>query len=170
MMNNQNFGFFELCLLLCSSGLLVLILSHYSLKDNSLSASISALISIAFVFVSLLPLLFTNTPLFLLLSLFSGLLVPACVFVMSITDNISHSTKRMIIFIIIYPPIIVFSGIAITNLMATSAGFSILQLDRLYGINEGRGVGGVMVQALLLLTITAQLLHYVIYAKSSTKS
>lgn len=165
MMNNQSFGFFELSLLLCSSGLLVLILSHYSLKNNSLSPSISALISITFVFVSLFPLLFTNTPLFLILSLLSGLLVPACVFVMSITDNISNSTKKMIIFIIIYPPIIVFSGIAITNLMATSTGFSILLLDRLYGVNEGRGVGGVMVQAFLLLTITVQLLNYILLSK-----
>lgn len=165
MMNNQRLGLFEFNLLICSSGLLVLIFSHYSLKKNNILVGSSAVTTIFFIFISLFPLLLTNTTLFLMIALSFGLIVPTSVFLMSITHAISHSRKRRIILIIIYPPIIIFSGLAILNLMTISSGFAIFQLDRIYNINEGRGVGGVMVQVFLLLTITIQLFNYIFSSK-----
>jgi glycopeptide antibiotics resistance protein len=167
MMNNQGVGLFEYCLLLCSSGILILIFSHYSRKNNHLSASKSSVIGILFLFISLFPLLFTDLTLLLVLSLLFGLIVPAGVYLMHFIQSISHSNKKMVIFIIIYLPIIVFSGLALTNLLTTKVGFSIFELDKLYTINDGRGVGGVIVQALLLLAISFQLLSYALPSKKA---
>lgn len=161
MMNNQRFGLFEFSLLVCGSGLLILIYSHYSLKNNEILTSLSAVTTIFFIFISLFPLLFTNITLYLILSLFFGLTVPTIIFLL---HAVSYSNKKRIIFLIIFPPLMVFSVLAITNLITASPEFSIFQLDRLYSVNEGRGVGGVMVQAFLLLIITFQLLSYIFYS------
>ncbi len=162
MMNNQSFGLFEFSLLFCGSGLLTLIYSHYSLKNNDILAGHSAVTTIIFAFISLFPLLLTNITLFLMLSLFFGLIVPASVFLMSVHHAISYSNKKKIVFFIISPPLMIFSALAITNLITTNSGFATFQFDKLYDINEGRNVGGVIVQVFLLVTITAQLLDYIL--------
>lgn len=165
MMNNQKFGLLEFSLLVCASGILTLLFSYYSIKNNNMPASITAVITIIFVLVSLSPLLLTNITLLLMLSLFFGLIVPTCVYFMSATHAISQSNKQKILLTLTYPPIIVFSVLAIINLLTINSGFSILELDRLYKVNEGRGVGGIIVQVFLLLTITIQLLSYILSTK-----
>jgi glycopeptide antibiotics resistance protein len=161
MMNSQTFGLFEFSLLLCASGLLILMFNHYSLKNNNIMADISAITAIAFIFISLFPLLLTNITLFLILSLFFVLTVPTSVFLMFKPYIISQRYKKRIIFILTFLPVMFFSLIAVKNLLVIDIGFSIFQSDRSYSTSDGRGVGGVVVQAFLLFIITTQLFNHI---------
>ena len=165
MMNKQQFGLFELSLLVCGCGLLILIFNHYSLKKKSLLVGPSSVLTLVFIFISLFPLLLTNITLLLIISLIFGLIVPASVYLMSNNQNISRANQKKIIFTIVYPPIIIFTVLAIMNLITINTDFAIFQQDKIYRLNNGRGVGGVMVQFLLLCTIATQLFQSIFSAK-----
>ena len=161
MMNGQLFGLLEFSLLFCGNGILVLIFSHYTRISNSISASKAAVITISYCFITIFPVLATNTTLVSVLSLLFGLTVPACVYWMTSNHAISYTGKKLISFCVLFAPIIIFSALSLADLISLNFGFSILQPERLYSAKETRSVGGQMVQMFLLLTIVTQLLSYI---------
>lgn len=165
MMNKQQFGLFELSLIVCGCGLLILIFNHYSLKKKSILIGPSSVTAIIFIFITLFPLLLTNITLLLVLSLIFGLIVPTSVYLMANNQNISRANQKKIIFTLIYPPIIFFTALAIINLIAISTDFALFEHDKIYKLSNGRGVGGVMVQFLLLCTISTQLFQSIFSTK-----
>lgn len=165
MMNKQQFGLFELSLLICGCGLLILIFNHYSLERNNVLVAPSSVLTLVFIFISLFPLLLTNINLFLILSLIFSLIVPASIYLMTDNQNISRANQKKIIFTLIYPPIIFFTALAIINLIAISTDFALFEHDKIYKLSNGRGVGGVMVQFLLLCTISTQLFQSIFSTK-----
>lgn len=102
---------------------------------------------------------------FLILSLIFGLIVPASVYLMSKNQTISRTTQKHIIFTIIFPPIIIFTSLAIMNLIAINTDYAIFPQDKVYRLNNGRGVGGVMVQFFLLCIIVTQLFNSIFITK-----